>query len=333
MSHILNEQSPLISQCSHPVQPYLSAITCSSISLRFVLTTNTTMHGTQTLSLFLGLVVVGTAFSLPGPLSLATTFSQIANDLDDISLGSCSLKGIELPLNNTKVKLPNPSPKLNLKYVAIGRGTQNYSCPSSGSSSKSRRDTTPEATGAVATLFDASCLASTSTNLLHELPAVVGKAPLGPLAFLAEILSSSTNTTDLIIGEHYFNSDGEPVFDLGLADGNAWMVAKKNASVDAPKRESNTSKSDAIKDVPWLKLDYKKGKGLKVRTSWLYHQPLFSNAICRRSTESLLSKDPHHPHVPDKMVPLSSNMRQNIGFTVDVGTVGAQDDHCMGIAD
>ena len=285
------------------------------------------MHGTQTLSLFLSLVVVGTAFSLPGPLSLATTFSQIANDLDDISLGSCSLKGIELPLNNTKVKLPSPSPNLNLKYVAIGRGTQNYSCPSSGASSKSRRDTTPEATGAVATLFDASCLASTSTNLLHEIPAVVGKAPLGPLAFLAEILSSSTNTSDLIIGEHYFNSAGEPVFDLGLSEGDSWMVAKKNASVDAPKRELNASKDDAVKDVPWLKLDYKKGKGLKVRILWLYRQLSCSNTLYRKSTESLLSKDPHHRHAPVRMVRLSLNMRQNIGFTVDVGSVGTQYDH------
>lgn len=287
------------------------------------------MHGTQTLSLFLSLVVAGMAFSLPGPLSLATTFSQIANDLDDISLGSCSLKGIELPLNNTKVKLPSPSPNLNLKYVAIGRGTQNYSCPSSGASSKSRRDTTPEATGAVATLFDASCLASTSTNLLHEIPAVVGKAPLGPLAFLAEIMSSSTNTSDLIIGEHYFNSAGEPVFDLELGDDDAWMVAKKNASVDAPKRELNASKGDAVKDVPWLKLDYKKGKGLKVRNLWLYYKSSYSNKIYRRSTELLLSRDPHHQHAPVRMVRLSLNMRQNIGFTVDVGSVGTQCDHCM----
>lgn len=213
----------------------------------------------------MGLAEAGTA--LPGPLRLAATFSRISKELDHISLGNCSLKGIELPLKNTKVKLPEPSPHLSLKYVAIGRGTQNYSCPSPGASAKSRRETTPEATGAVATLFDASCLASASANLLHEIPAVLGNTPSGSLAFLSEILSSATDTSDLIIGEHYFNSDGEPFFDLGLSDGDSWMVAKKNSSVEAPKRISRSLNGRNIKDVPWLKLGLKKGKGLKVRST------------------------------------------------------------------
>lgn len=243
------------------------------------------MRSIQTLLLLLLLGVAERGTALPGPLRLAATFSHIAKELDHISLGNCSLKGIELPLNNTKVKLPEPSPHLSLKYVAIGRGTQNYSCPSSGTSGKSQRNTIPEATGAVATLFDASCLASTSTNLLHELPAVLGSTPLGSLAFLSEILSSTTNTSDLIIGEHHFNSEGEPFFNLGLRDGDSWMNTMKNSSVGAPKRTARSSNGRNIQDVPWLKLGVKKGQGLKVSSKPLKHQR-FSNKKIRRSTGS-----------------------------------------------
>ncbi|KAJ5173071.1 hypothetical protein N7492_005664 [Penicillium capsulatum] len=221
------------------------------------------MQGALVLLAALILTVTGAAHVLPGPLRLADTFSHIAKDLDHINLGKCSLEGITLPLNKTKVKLPKPSSHLDLKHVVIGRGTQNYTCPSSGMSTKLRRDTSPEATGAAAALFDASCIAAASPNILHELPAVLGKAPLGSLVFLSEILSRTTTTSELIIGEHYFNSDGEPLFNLGLSDGDSWLIAKKNSSVEAPTRVTSPSRESNIQDVPWLKLGYNKGKGLK----------------------------------------------------------------------
>ncbi|KAJ5596515.1 hypothetical protein N7450_002973 [Penicillium hetheringtonii] len=202
------------------------------------------------------------AFALPGPLRLASTFSEITAELQNITLGNCSLKGVDLPIKNTKIKLPGPSPHLDLKYVVLGRGTQNYSCSSSEFARHPKKSSTPKATGAVATLFDASCLASQSLNLLHEFPAMMGHTTLGSLAFLAEALALSTKTSNLIIGEHYFNAAGDPFFDLRSSGSDTWIVSKKDASVKAPARVLRPSgKNDS--DVPWLKLDCKDCKGVK----------------------------------------------------------------------
>ncbi|KAJ5267517.1 hypothetical protein N7478_010325 [Penicillium angulare] len=205
----------------------------------------------QTLTVFLA-VGTSAASALPGPLRLAATFSRISNELDHMSLGSCSISNATIPLNDTSVYLPAPASNLTLKYIAIGRGTQNYTCASSSASS------TPVQIGAAATLFDASCLASKSLNLLHEIPAVVGSTPIGSLAFLAELLSHTTNTTDLILGEHYFNAAGSPVIDFRLSGRRDWIVASKNASVDAPQ-----TSTDADQNVPWLKLDRTSGCGIQ----------------------------------------------------------------------
>lgn len=197
---------------------------------------------------------------LPGPLRVANTFSHIVNELGHISLGNCSLANASLPLNDTKKALPDPSSHLTLKYITVGRGTQNYSCPSIDASS--RNTTAPKATGAAATLFDASCVASTSMTLLHELPAVAARTPLGSLAFMAEMLSSTTNSSDLIVGEHYFDAAGDPFFNLKLSGHDDWMVAAKSASVSAPTRVYTTK--TASKDVAWLSLKRKEGQGIKV---------------------------------------------------------------------
>lgn len=198
--------------------------------------------------------------ALPGPLRLANTFSHITNELRDTSLGNCSLANASLPLSHTKIVLPDPSSHLTLKYIAVGRGTQNYSCPSTDVSSRDKA--TPKATGAAATLFDASCVASTSMTLLHELPAVAGRTPLGSLAFMAEMMSSTTKSSNLIIGEHYFDAAGDPFFNLKLGGGDDWIVGEKNASVSAPAR-MHVPKPES-KDVAWLRLVRKEGEGIKV---------------------------------------------------------------------
>lgn len=197
--------------------------------------------------------------ALPDPLRLATVFIQITNELDNINLGNCSLAGAELPLNTTKVELPHPSTNLTLKHIALGRGTQNYTC--SSTSATSRNTTAPTANGAAATLFDASCLASASSTLLHEVPVVIGRAPLTTVAFLAEILGTMTSTPNLILGEHYFDANGDPFFDMGMSGSDAWMVAKKTASVSAQGKYPSDTES---KDVAWLQRESKEGNGIRV---------------------------------------------------------------------
>ncbi|CAG8892222.1 unnamed protein product [Penicillium egyptiacum] len=199
---------------------------------------------------------------LPHPLALASSFSQIYHQLDKINLGNCSLADVSLPLDATKSPLPAPSTNLRLKYVALGRGTQNYTCPSNVPSN-SQTTIKPQAIGAAATLFDASCIASSSLALLHEVPAIISATPLGSLAFTAALVAQGTRSDNIIIGEHYFDAGADPVFDMGLSGSDFWVATWKIASTPAPKSTSGSSG-----DIPWLKLGYKKGSGIQVSSGY-----------------------------------------------------------------
>ncbi|KAJ5773882.1 hypothetical protein N7457_008778 [Penicillium paradoxum] len=209
------------------------------------------------LPLLLTAATVEGNLGLPRPLALAASFSHIYHELDHINLGNCSLANVSLPLNATNSPLPEPSKNLTLKYVTLGRGTQNYTCPSN-SSSNSNSTIKPEATGAAATLFDASCIASSSEALLHEIPAIISNTPLGSLAFMAALVAQGTRSTNIIIGEHYFNAEGDPIFDMALSGSKSWVAANKIASTPAP--NSTVASSH---DVAWLKLGHKSGKGIQ----------------------------------------------------------------------
>jgi hypothetical protein len=211
------------------------------------------------LPLLLAAATVEAYSAIPHSLAVASSFTRIYHELDKINLGNCSLANVSMPLNETKTPLPAPSASLTLKYIALGRGTQNYTCPSNGSSNY-KTTVKPEATGAAATLFDASCIAASSLALLHEVPAIISNTSLGSLAFMAALVAQSTRSNNIIIGEHYFNAGGEPVFDLSLSGANSWIAASKIAAAPAP---NATSRS--FGDVPWLKLGYKKGNGIRVR--------------------------------------------------------------------
>ncbi|KAJ5129792.1 malate dehydrogenase [Penicillium bovifimosum] len=194
---------------------------------------------------------------IPHPLALASSFTRIHHELDKINLGNCSLANLSMPLNATTTHLPVPSTNLTLKYIALGRGTQNYTCPSNSPNSK-HTTIEPEATGAAATLFDASCIAASSLALLHEVPEIISKAPLGSLAFITALLAQGTRSNSIIIGEHHFNAAGDPIFDFTLSGADSWIAASKIAAAPAPKATSGSAG-----DVPWLKLGYKKGSGIQ----------------------------------------------------------------------
>jgi hypothetical protein len=101
--------------------------------------------------------------------------------------------------------------------------------------------------GAVATLFNASCLASTYPDLLNMLPNVA-------LQFNLTDDEAQMAPTNLgVSGKHFFTNTTTPFFDLdfaGLQLGKA-PCAKNNsvtAPTDAPKGQSGEA------SVPWLKL-------------------------------------------------------------------------------
>ncbi|OJI86405.1 hypothetical protein ASPTUDRAFT_187796 [Aspergillus tubingensis CBS 134.48] len=180
-------------------------------------------------------------------LTTTSIFSSTISNLKNLHLTSCSLNTTTLNMNHNLTTLPTPATNLTLQHVALGRGTQNYTCPSPQNSTSK-----PTSVGALATLFDVSCIASADEELLHHLPALVQGTPLETLDFLATMISLA-GTGAGILGEHYFTGSGQPSFDLRFSGDGDWASTKKVASANAPKSV----------DVPWLKLDGIDGVGIK----------------------------------------------------------------------
>ncbi|TDZ31840.1 hypothetical protein C8035_v001298 [Colletotrichum spinosum] len=139
--------------------------------------------------------------------------------------------------------LPEPSKGLTLKHVAIGRGTQNYTCDTNNSTA------IPAATGAVATLFNASCVAALYPDLLEKLPSVAMQFNLTD-----DIARQRLGPSNLAIsGHHSFPSLGTPFFQLetnGEQIGNAYC--RKDSSIPAPATATVGQQGEAA--VAWLKL-------------------------------------------------------------------------------
>ncbi|ESZ97625.1 hypothetical protein SBOR_2026 [Sclerotinia borealis F-4128] len=147
--------------------------------------------------------------------------------------------------------LPGPSTGLILKHVAIGRGTQNYTCGTNATAA-------PVAVGAVATLFNASCVASTYPDLLSKLPNValqfnLNLSPSSPMQNL--------NPANLMIsGHHFFTNPSTPFFDL---DTKNWALGRgafaKSDALAAPVGASVGQNNQGYGAVAWLKLTAKDG--------------------------------------------------------------------------
>ncbi|OJJ96544.1 hypothetical protein ASPACDRAFT_1859222 [Aspergillus aculeatus ATCC 16872] len=262
----------------------------------------------KTLLILLSILIFTTAIPFPSPptteteteielhppnaVHLAISFISLSHALSSLRLTKCPLDVVSINQTTSERStgiskrgheeaaatphLSPPSAHLSLKFIALGRGTQNYTCPTTSKDNTSRNaSATPIATGAVATLYDISCLAATpkshALRFLHALPGFTRSIPQEVLAFYAVMLSQSA-----IIGEHYFSSSQSsssttsttaaaamPVFDLrpatfgkqgGRYESN-WVKAKKVESVNAPGSGGD--------DVPWLKMVGVEGSGIK----------------------------------------------------------------------
>jgi hypothetical protein len=125
--------------------------------------------------------------------------------------------------------LEPPSEGLILKHVAIGRGTQNYTCDLSNSTA------VPVAAGAVATLFNASCVASSYPDLLHLLPGLSMRFDV-PYPYTPSEAPPHMGPSDLAVsGNHYFTDLKTPFFDLiGLGNIGFAKHSSVNATGSAP---------------------------------------------------------------------------------------------------
>jgi len=156
-----------------------------------------------------------------------------------------------IPATALNLSSPFPSPTLSSppRLVALGVGVQNYTCSSSGNYSS---------IGAVADLFDISCLYGTAefAKVQDDVYDIWQKCDPSQSNLVHELLHEFNIP---LVGYHYFINDNgtlRPEFDftsIGPTKGNpdAFVVAAKAVDVPAPNR---------VQDVDWLELTAVSGK-------------------------------------------------------------------------
>jgi hypothetical protein len=175
---------------------------------------------TTALLAFVASTSAAPTFSLGGLTAL------IPKNLPAFSQAQCDTSKAVMPTANPP--LPAPLSTTHLALVAIGHGTQNYTCASSTAADK------PVSAGALATLYNASCIASSQPAMLNKITAASKNVPASQLKVMPSI------------GVHYFSDATTPTFDV---TGLGVTHLAKNGSSAAP--------GAANGDVPWLYLKTK----------------------------------------------------------------------------
>ncbi|KAJ5819513.1 hypothetical protein N7474_005104 [Penicillium riverlandense] len=175
--------------------------------------------------------------------NLAEFYSKVSEHINNAKHQSkpsmaCNPSTITLP--SFASGLPSPT-GLSPMYVALGRGTQNYTC------ADSTENSIPVAIGALANLYNATCIASNFPDLMEMLPNIAYNIPLPDFEYTA----LPPANIDLM-GHHFFYDSTTPEFNLDTTTSKQYGVAmtKKQSSINAP--------SDAFKGdygaVAWLYL-------------------------------------------------------------------------------
>lgn len=139
-------------------------------------------------------------------------------------------------LNLKAVSSGLPTPTSSPSIIALGVGTQNYTCNSTTGTYGSNV--------AVADLYDIASLVKAST-----------KDSLCKLYLEnSQDCKSEDNPLKLhLIGQHYFDASSKPNFDFTKSD-QGWLQAKKIANVSAPANAANGVKPEANGAIDWLYL-------------------------------------------------------------------------------
>ncbi|GAQ10532.1 hypothetical protein ALT_7853 [Aspergillus lentulus] len=200
---------------------------------------------------------------------LAEFYSKVSHYIDDAkdvftATTTCDPSKIALPAFASG--LPSPGNQKPL-YVAVGRGTQvsnnytfrshircmakvadptqNYSCATSTADSK------PVAIGAVASLYNATCIAASYSDMIDMLPNIAYKLQL-PTNSWATLPYANLN----LLGHHFFE-DSVPIFNLDTTPQRQYGIAytKKKADLAAP----SSAVQGANGAVAWLYLTTTEG--------------------------------------------------------------------------
>ncbi|KAI4242336.1 MAG: hypothetical protein L6R40_004065 [Gallowayella cf. fulva] len=171
-----------------------------------------------------------------------STLSQLPpQTLNTITSSTCNIASPSMP---TIPDLPPVTPGYSLYHVAIGRGTQNYTCNPTDPTA------VPMAAGATATLYNTTCISTLAPLALAQLPAsaLLIPTPQGPSAQLFPARA-------LVSGQHYFTA-AAPTFNLHTATHNYGIqFGAVLAKVAVPEKlQAGQTGQDGSKPVPWLKL-------------------------------------------------------------------------------
>lgn len=148
----------------------------------------------------------------------------------------CDLSKILLPQSSEP--LPEIPKGQKLLAVTVGRGTQNYTCEAPEESIK------PVARGALATLFDASCIAANYPFLFYLLPNIALQ-----LSNPEPRTQSFGPSAMGVVGVHYFSDATTALFNVSNL-GESY-VRKENA-VDAPGDAMQGIEGQVNGAAPWL---------------------------------------------------------------------------------
>lgn len=170
------------------------------------------------------------------------------------SLPTCDLSKARMPVVAGVDGLPAPDDGTKVRHVAVGRGTQNYTCDPNNDS------IAPKAAGAVATLFNASCLAALHPDVLSSMPAMAVHFKLEDTEkhFKLGDTENLGPTAMVKSGLHYFTDGSTPHFDMDTPKETIAQVdCAKDGSSNAPATAAVGQLGE--KAVAWLRLATKGG--------------------------------------------------------------------------
>ncbi|KAJ3492625.1 hypothetical protein NLJ89_g11191 [Agrocybe chaxingu] len=186
-----------------------------------------------------------------------STLVSVALSLPLVMVFSGAVKPSGCDLSKAQIaNLPSAltQPTTSLSFVAIAIGTQNYTCSSAGTYTN---------IGAVAELFDISCLYNTSSfGVIPDLAIGVWKAAPPSLTPQQIISKLQPLSSPVVLGEHYYVPN--PLTGQGLnpewnfsshgrfkGNADAYVVAAKANNIAAP---------TGSQDIDWVSLKSLAGK-------------------------------------------------------------------------
>ncbi|KAH8690482.1 hypothetical protein BGW36DRAFT_306250 [Talaromyces proteolyticus] len=176
-------------------------------------------------------------------------YSRRASNTTTLSLfdsltTTCDLDQSRIPsVANFSSSLPAPDGQ-RLRYVAVGRGIQNYTCDSSTTAA------TPAAIGAIATLYNANCILKNYPSMIDNIPDILLQFSIHSTK--GDIIASDAPN---ILGHHRFGDSTTAVFDLNTASHEyGQVIAHKAGSMNAPSNSPLGQVPSINGAVAWLYL-------------------------------------------------------------------------------